>query len=66
MTVTRARVEAALAREAAKFDAKHRGTHRFTPIWQANEQPGCNWTTNYRVTGSTLSLSEMRAALRRV
>ncbi len=66
MPASRAKVEAALAREAAKFDGKHRGVHRFMPIWEADEQRGCNWTTTFRVTGSGLELGEMRAALERV
>ncbi len=62
----RTKVEAALAREAAKFDGRHRGVHRFMPIWEADERPGCNWTTTFRVTGSGLELNEMGEALERV
>jgi len=64
--VTRAKVEAALRAEAKKLDAKHRGAHSFTPIWQCDEALGCNWSANYRASGSSVPLSDMRAALERV
>lgn len=63
MTATRAKVEAALAREAAKFYSRHRGVHRFMPIWPSDQAAGSKWSTTFRVTGSGLELYEMRAAL---
>jgi hypothetical protein len=65
-TATRKQVEAALAREAAKFDRTHRGVHRFGPIWRANNGSGCNWSCTPQVIGSNLPLDDMRDALERV
>jgi len=64
--VTPGKVQAALRAEGRKLDAKHRGSHVFTPIWACDDVGGCNWTTNYRVTGSSLDLGELRATLERV
>ena len=63
MTATRKQVEAALAKEAAKFDRSNRGVHRFGPIWQANNGSGCNWASTPHVIGSNLPLDDMRDAL---
>jgi hypothetical protein len=62
---TRKRVEAALAKEAAKLDAAHSGIHRFGPI-QRTLDAGCNWTSTYQAIGSRLPLDDLEAALERV
>lgn len=66
MTATRKQVEAALKREAAKFDKANRGVHRFGPIWPADNGSGCNWGATATVIGSHLPLDDMRDALERV
>jgi hypothetical protein len=63
---TRKQVEAALKREAAKFDRDNVGVHRFGPIWPANNGSGCNWSSTAQVIGSKLPLDDMRDALERV
>jgi hypothetical protein len=63
---TRKQVEAALKREAAKFDRHNVGVHRFGPIWRANNGSGCNWSSTAQVVGSKLPLDDMRDALERV
>ena len=63
---SRKAVEAALAKEAAKFDRSNRGVHRFGPIWPANNGSGCNWSSTATVIGSKLPLDDMRDALERV
>jgi hypothetical protein len=62
---TRKQVEAALARESAKFDKSHRGAHRFGPI-QRTLGTRCNWTSTYHAVGSRLPLDDLEAALERV
>jgi hypothetical protein len=58
-------VDAALAEEAAKLNAEHRGIHRFDPI-QRTLGAGCNWTASFHVIGSRIPLDLMREALERV
>lgn len=60
-----AKVQARLEAEAGKFNASHRGTHIFSPIWEVDD-PYCNWTTNFHVRGSSVSLGDMWDALERV
>jgi hypothetical protein len=66
MTTTREAVEARLAEEAARFNAEHRGTHRYSAIWETDAGAACNWSANFTAVGSRLSLSGMRAATERV
>lgn len=63
---SRSKVQSRLEAEAGKFNASHRGTHIFKPIWETKVEGGCNWTTGFEVRGSKLPLSEMRAVLERV
>jgi hypothetical protein len=58
-------VEAALAEEAAKLNAEHRGIHRFDPI-QRTLGTRCNWIATFHVIGSRIPLDEMHSALGRV
>jgi|GEM_PF-6544578 len=66
MTVSRKKVEAALRAEGRKLDAKNRGCHTFTEIWKRPDVSGCNWSANFRATGSSLPLDDMQDALERV
>jgi len=66
MGETRKKVEAELAAEARKFDKSNRGVHRFNPIWQTDDDPPFNWTTNFQLVASNLPMDDMRDALERV
>lgn len=64
--VSPSKVEARLAAEAGAFNATHRGSHSFGPIWEEPDNPACNWSSTLSCRGSKVALSEMRVALERV
>lgn len=72
LPVSVSEVQDRLDQEAAKFDAERGGTHKFNNIRAFSDPSGANWTANFGVRGSSMSLKdsvdlvEMRNALQRV